>query len=241
MFNHLLLQYRKENQLTQNDLAEILAMEHPELNKLDSVTISRWETKKTAPSLKRQFIILEYINKLSIENIDLINKNVTNLIEEFVKNKFSNSLSVLSEIEAGDAPLLVYRNNLQEKTPKILEEYIHSNKVETIILKKEDNIEAFLKVIKKHKSIDIFVLAKTKESFEKMFIELYDLVFSVNTNIINIYSFDRENYKLLTSLDFKKVKTGKLSRNLINFTLFQKKRIDFLSNRDILDYYRKYS
>ncbi|HIF9195252.1 TPA: helix-turn-helix transcriptional regulator [Photobacterium damselae] len=241
MFNHLLLQYRKENQLTQNDLAEILAMEHPELNKLDSVTISRWETKKTVPSLKRQFIILEYINKLSIENIDPINKNVTNLIEEFTNNKFSNSLSMLSEIAVGDAPLLVYRNNDQEKTPEIFYEFIQSNKVETIILKKEDNIEAFLKVIKKHKSIDIFALAKTKESFEKMFVELYDLVFSINTNIINIYSFDRENYKLLTSLDFKKVKTGKLSRNLINFTLFQKKRIDFLSNRDILDYYRKYS
>ncbi|UKA23235.1 helix-turn-helix domain-containing protein [Photobacterium damselae subsp. damselae] len=53
MFNHFLAQYREENNLTQQDMVDQLASYHPSFNKLDTVTLSRWENEKTLPPLKK--------------------------------------------------------------------------------------------------------------------------------------------------------------------------------------------
>jgi len=53
--------YRKENKLTQNEMVEALAIFSPNLKKLNTVTLSRWETGVTSPGLVKKRSILKFL------------------------------------------------------------------------------------------------------------------------------------------------------------------------------------
>ena len=61
VMGELIYAYRKENNLTQNEMVEALANFSPNLNKLNTVTLSRWETGTTSPGLLKKRSILKFL------------------------------------------------------------------------------------------------------------------------------------------------------------------------------------
>lgn len=53
-FSELIKEYRYNNNLSQNDLVDILSINDDFLSKIDAVTLSRWENKKTIPSIEKK-------------------------------------------------------------------------------------------------------------------------------------------------------------------------------------------
>ena len=58
--SRVLFEYRKENNLTQKDLAEELSYYSPEFKALNMVTLSRWENTYSNPSLHKKKILLHF-------------------------------------------------------------------------------------------------------------------------------------------------------------------------------------
>ncbi|MGQ5486908.1 hypothetical protein FA893_10625 [Photobacterium damselae subsp. piscicida] len=81
------------------------------------------------------------------------------------------------------------------------------------------------------------VFAKTKESFDVLFTFLYNHISLINTKHVVIYSFDENGYKLLKNLKGKQIKSVRLSKNIIKY-IFKFDRIEFLSNKDLFNYYK---
>ncbi|HIF9293493.1 TPA: helix-turn-helix domain-containing protein [Photobacterium damselae] len=91
VFSELLYKFRKENQLSQNDLIEFFVKEYVELRGLDVVTISRWERNATTPSLKRRIYIMSIIHKTFeyfSRSIDSVTLSKSNKISLMLKKRF---------------------------------------------------------------------------------------------------------------------------------------------------------
>ena len=63
IIGELLYAYRKEYGLTQSELVEALSTFSPDLQKLNTVTLSRWETGTTAPSVEKKRLLLKFMTK----------------------------------------------------------------------------------------------------------------------------------------------------------------------------------
>ena len=59
----LIRAYRKENDLTQNAFVAALSVYNPSLKKLNTVTLSRWETGMTSPSVEKKRLLLKFLSK----------------------------------------------------------------------------------------------------------------------------------------------------------------------------------
>jgi len=62
--SELLVQYRKYAGITQKTLVEILCKHNDAFKNLNTVTLSRWETDKTAPSLSKKKLLLQFFTNV---------------------------------------------------------------------------------------------------------------------------------------------------------------------------------
>jgi len=118
-FNNFLSNYIKNKKISRNELIERLYKER-EFQQLDHVTLSRWITGKTTPSLYKQVLIAKAlkISLLSfIKNTKHQKTNVTNK-HEAVLNKFKQSFGITPMLYYSDVTTpLEYRlknQNYQE-------------------------------------------------------------------------------------------------------------------------------
>ncbi|NVP03356.1 helix-turn-helix transcriptional regulator [Photobacterium damselae subsp. damselae] len=258
MFHYYLSEYRKKHNLTQQEFVDILSSEFENLSKLDAVTLSRWENQKTLPPLKKQFQIFKYIDSLNVfinespaQEIDHDSKMLT-----YISKKFENSITIISEItnssESGYTVLKddknididhFFKNYFYDKN---IDEKVFKNNIKTISWIKNGQTHACLiytdEIDEDNHDYDdsvVFtgIFAKTKESFDALFSFLYNHISLINTKNIVIYSFDENGYKLLKNLKGKQIKSVRLSKNIIKY-IFKFDRIDFLSHKDLFNYYK---
>lgn len=258
MFNHYLSQYREKHNLTQQDFVDILSNEFENLSKLDTVTLSRWENQKTLPPLKKQFQIFNYIDKLNA----FINESPAQIFDHdskiatYISKKFENSIAIISEItNSSESDYSILENDKNIDIDHFFENYFYDKNIEekifrenikTISWVKNDQTHACLiytdKINEDSHDYDdsvVFtgIFAKTKESFDALFSFLYNHISLINTKNIVIYSFDENGYKLLKNLKGKQIKSVRLSKNIIKY-IFKFDRIDFLSHKDLFNYYK---
>ncbi|HIF9068708.1 TPA: helix-turn-helix transcriptional regulator [Photobacterium damselae] len=258
MFNHYLSQYREKHNLTQQDFVDILSNEFANLSKLDTVTLSRWENQKTLPPLKKQFQIFNYIDKLNA----FINESPAQIFDHdskiatYISKKFENSIAIISEIiNSSESDYTILENDKNIDIDHFFENYFYDKNIEEKIFRdniktiswiKNDQTHACLiytdKINEDSHDYDdsvVFtgVFAKTKESFDALFSFLYNHISLINTKNIVIYSFDENGYKLLKNLKGKQIKSVRLSKNIIKY-IFKFDRIDFLSHKDLFNYYK---
>ncbi|WP_341489487.1 hypothetical protein WAX86_18950 [Photobacterium damselae subsp. damselae] len=217
MFNNLLFKFRIENNLTQQDMVDRLANYHPLLSKLDTVTLSRWENEKTIPPLKKQFIIFNYINKLYdfIENYNHDVNNDYQVIEYYLKCKFENSSTIISDILIHNDHIFTINNSDSKlNIKKFLKDYLSTEllaksiineNIKTISLNRDNQLESCLiyttrELNDKKEIILMGILAKNKNSFEQIYKELYELILKLNVDDVIIYTFDDSGYKLFKKL-----------------------------------------
>ena len=67
----LLFEYRKQLNITQKNLVEELSHFSPNFKALNTVTLSRWETGTTTPSLNKKRILLDFFTLSGKENMNL--------------------------------------------------------------------------------------------------------------------------------------------------------------------------
>ncbi|WP_045499162.1 helix-turn-helix domain-containing protein [Vibrio hyugaensis] len=129
MFNVLLKKTRKRKNFSQTDMVELLCT-HPNFEKLDKGTYSRWENGRTTPSTQRQIQVM-LINS-SLKDALLLAKTVaktkpaTSLEERLFNKRFSNSGysnlgGEISEFhyEINNAITCKARTTIQNTNPKI--------------------------------------------------------------------------------------------------------------------------
>ncbi|HIF9291724.1 TPA: hypothetical protein ACX6Q0_003779 [Photobacterium damselae] len=258
MFHFLLSQYREEHNLTQQDFVDLLANNHPNFSKLDIVTLSRWENKKTLPPLKKQFQIFDYIGKLDTFIHELPAQIFDNesKVATYINKKFENSINIITEItNSNESGFTILKNDKTININHFLKNYFYDKKIEENIFRENINTINWIKSGETHAcliytdKIDIDnhcyedsvvligVFAKTKESFDCLFYFLYNYISSVNTNSIIIYTFDDNGYKLLKNTKGKLIKSVRISEKIIKH-IFKFNRIDILANKDLLNYYK---
>ncbi|HIF9081103.1 TPA: hypothetical protein ACX6NP_003964 [Photobacterium damselae] len=255
MFNHFLAQYREENNLTQQDMVDQLASYHPSFNKLDTVTLSRWENEKTLPPLKKQFLVFDYINKLC-EFTTAYTPSIKDqypLLESYINNKFENSNIIISDIlntnnchftKTNNDPYLNIERFVSDYFQnEFVSDFVLRENIETVSWNKNNQLEACLiytSPIKEHNNDNMIfmgVFAKNRTSFELIYRELYELILESNVENIIMYSFDDNGYKLFKKLGGEIIKITRISKDIIKY-IFKFNRIDFLSNKDIFFYYK---
>ncbi|ENP8454311.1 helix-turn-helix transcriptional regulator [Photobacterium damselae] len=246
MFNQFLAQYRKKNNLTQQEMVDRLTNSHPSFSKLDTVTLSRWENEKTLPPLKKQFLVFNYIDKLQ-DFIDEYPKYISGdyaIIEMYLKNKFENSHNIISMIS--DNYKFKYNKILNDNNIDIkkfiriffCEDNIKIEDMKNIIWRKDNQIESCLIYYYHHKELIILgMLSKDETGFRKLYRELYEIILNSKNDEFNICVFDDNDYKLLTKIGGKVIKSNRLSKELIKYT-FKFDRIEFLSNKNSFFYYK---
>ncbi|HIF9256807.1 TPA: hypothetical protein ACX6Q6_003848 [Photobacterium damselae] len=78
-FSSVITEYRMKHSLTQRELLDLLHSRTNSLDKIDLVTLSRWENSHTNPSFKRKVVVLYLLGELkhylSISNKTDIEKN----------------------------------------------------------------------------------------------------------------------------------------------------------------------
>ncbi|PTB32931.1 hypothetical protein DAT36_08625, partial [Photobacterium phosphoreum] len=91
--------YRANNELSQNDLVDILTLDDDFLSKLDVVTLSRWENEKTSPSLEKKIRIMRKLNLLApyVYSISSIGVN-ENIIAKSLKVRFGVEINRYKKI-----------------------------------------------------------------------------------------------------------------------------------------------
>lgn len=57
IFSDYLISFRKNQNITQNEMIEILSRYDEQFSRLDITTISRWENRKTVPSIAKQVLV----------------------------------------------------------------------------------------------------------------------------------------------------------------------------------------
>ncbi|HIF9340563.1 TPA: hypothetical protein ACX6RU_000605 [Photobacterium damselae] len=258
MFNQYLLEYRKQYNITQQEFVDRLSDEYQNLSKLDMVTLSRWENQKTQPPLKKQFQIFDYMNKLN----EFINDSPPQIfdpdskIANYVSKKFENSINIILEIanssESGYTVLendknldieYFFYNYFQDKC---IEKKVFIESTKTISWIKNGETHACLIYTDKNERynqdyddsvIVTGIFAKTKASFDVLFSFLYNHISLINSKNIVFYSFDENGYRLLKGLGGKQIKSIKLTKSTIKY-IFKFDRIDFLSKKDLFNYYK---
>ncbi|AWK84229.1 helix-turn-helix domain-containing protein [Photobacterium damselae] len=246
MFNKFLAQYRKKNNLTQQEMVDRLTNAHSSFSKLDTVTLSRWENEKTLPPLKKQFLVFNYINKLQ-DFIDEHMKCISGdyaIMEMYLKNKFENShtiISIISDSYKFKYNKILNDNNIDiEKFIRIFfcEDDIKTKDIKNIIWRKNNQIEACLIYYINNKELIILgMLSKDETGFRKLFIELYEMILKSKNDEFNICVFDDNDYRLLTKIGGDVIKSNRLSKELIKYK-FKFDRIEFLSNKNSFFYYK---
>ncbi|WP_408901375.1 helix-turn-helix transcriptional regulator [Photobacterium piscicola] len=99
-FITLIKKHRNDNELSQNDLVDILTLNDDFLSKLDVVTLSRWENEKTSPSLEKKVRIMRKL-KLLVPYIYSINDfNIKTKIEKSMNIRFGIELNRYKEINS---------------------------------------------------------------------------------------------------------------------------------------------
>ncbi|HIF9277603.1 TPA: hypothetical protein ACX6QU_001345 [Photobacterium damselae] len=240
--------------MTQQDFVDLLSNEFTNLKKLDTVTLSRWENKKTYPPLKKQFQILDYIGSLKkfINDSPSQQLDYKSKISHYIHNKFENSVHILSEITTPEQPDYTILKNDNIRINYLFKKYLKTNNIEEISMRNNINTISWIKNNQTyacliyidnidntfHDSI-VFagLFAKTKNSFEKLFIFLYDYLCTVKYKNIIIHSFDDNDYQLLKNLNGKQIQSNRISNNTVKCS-FKFNRIDFLSNKYLFNYYK---
>ncbi|NVP02360.1 helix-turn-helix transcriptional regulator [Photobacterium damselae subsp. damselae] len=258
MFNHYLSQYREKHNLTQQDFVDILSNEFANLSKLDTVTLSRWENQKTLPPLKKQFQIFNYIDKLNA----FINESPAQMFDHdskiatYISKKFENSIAIISEItNSTESDYTILENDKNVDIDLFFENYFYDKNIEEKIFRENVKTISWVKKGQTHACLiyidnvdntnDDFhdsiifagLFAKTKNSFDKLFIFLYDYLCTVKNENIIIYSFDDNDHLLLKNLNGIQIQSKRISDNTIRCS-FKFNRIDFLSNKHSFNYYK---
>jgi transcriptional regulator with XRE-family HTH domain len=97
-FITLIKKHRNDNDLSQNDLVDILTLNDDFLSKLDVVTLSRWENEKTAPSLEKKVRIMRKLNLLVPYIYSINNFNINTKIEKSLNVRFGIELNRYKKI-----------------------------------------------------------------------------------------------------------------------------------------------
>ncbi|MCG3845808.1 helix-turn-helix domain-containing protein [Photobacterium damselae] len=256
MFHQLLLQYREKHGLTQQDFVDLLANNIPSFNKLDIVTLSRWENKKTLPPLKRQFQIFDYIDMLStyINDSPVQILNHKSKVYTYITKKFENSVAIMSEITNSNEPdYTVVKNDKNIDIEHLFNNYFSVKKSESNFFKENIKTISWVKNEQTYSCLiytDKFdrdnydnsivflaVFSKTKESFDRLFHYLYNYISLIKSESIIIYTYDDDGYRLLRNVGGVQIQSVRLPNNIIKY-IFKFNRIDFLSHKDLFNYYK---
>ncbi|MGR5366355.1 hypothetical protein [Photobacterium damselae] len=156
-FSSIITQYRIVNNVTQQEFLNTLQKNIDILNKIDLVTLSRWENGRTKPTFKRMIIILHTIGELKKYLLLLINHNVNNNpLEGYYNLRFNTrtdlAIRLFYNIENTRdfrQVNLFYKNNFAVE--KIRDFYM------SIYLNEKDNIK---NIIEQTNSISIYTEGK---------------------------------------------------------------------------------
>lgn len=155
-FINLLKKYRFDNNLSQNDLVDILSTNNSFLLKLDVVTLSRWENGKTKPSLEKKINIMRSLNLLTTYLYSIDKFDTTTSLEKSLNIRFGmeiNKYKTLNYFKSLNNIKFQTSNNKKNTHVKINEYLTNQENTQTGICEEwpinigswysDGNIEAF--------------------------------------------------------------------------------------------------
>ncbi|MCG9778836.1 helix-turn-helix transcriptional regulator [Photobacterium damselae] len=249
MFSELIQKFRQDKNLTQSDCVDLLSKRVNDLSKLDNVTFSRWENKKTLPTLTRQFLIMDCLGMLKdyvyfSPKKDILESSVFN---KYLNLKFDNEDDVLDCISNADKIERVILNYDDINIDRFVKDYcfdvLDSNfdtfEYKYLVWMSDNKINAFLfyYIDTTTESINFFFFALNKISYKKLFAYLYNEILSYNFDIVNIYTIGDKEYNLFKKLHGNIVQTLRINNDVVK-TKISFNRMKFLSNKHIFNFYK---
>lgn len=120
--SRLLSEYRKLHNLTQQSLVDELVRYSDDLKSLNTVTLSRWETETTTPSVKKKKILLKFITATRCMENDAC--------YDIVKNSYENLEQSLSSVFTRNYQYLIGKipeQKTEEYTIHPLKDYAYAD------------------------------------------------------------------------------------------------------------------
>jgi len=121
----LIYTYRKEYNLTQNEFVEALSCFSPELKKLNTVTLSRWERGLTSPGIAKKRDLLRFI----VHSSNVKESKVHTMIQERYRQLSNATFSAL----AGGSSLLLGNLPTFDNTNECIHSLKDSNQKEIFL------------------------------------------------------------------------------------------------------------
>ncbi|MCG9778841.1 helix-turn-helix domain-containing protein [Photobacterium damselae] len=248
MFGQSINNFRNKYRLTQQQFIDKLVMNDSDFYKLDSVTLSRWENNKTEPSLRKKMSVMDFMGqtyKFINQSVERIENN--KVVDNFIQHKFENSSIIITDIlENGSKYIDIITDMSLIKKSVFLNEYLKDSQLvldencNLIAVRRNKQIKSIL-LYNEDKISNCFIftlLTETKKGFEYLFVKLLDLIINTKCLNVQIYTFDKHDYRLWKSTSHIKSVHKKVVNDIVRDEL-STTRIDLLSNRYLIDLYIK--